>query len=48
MTQMNDLNPFGLKNAAHDINRCIMAIKQTGRCDHADGMLRDIGHMEGY
>jgi hypothetical protein len=38
MPQMNNLGTTGLQNPAHDIDRRIMTVEQTGSGDEADFM----------
>ena len=44
MTQVYYLGAVGLHNAAHDINRSIMAIEKGGCCDDTDLMFRLVTH----
>jgi hypothetical protein len=44
MTKMDDLGTFALHDASHDIDGCVMAIKQTGRGNDPDFMGGRIWH----
>ena len=33
VAEMDDLNTLGLQDTAHDVDGCIMAVKQAGRSD---------------
>ena len=45
VTEMDDFGAQGLKNAAHDIDGSVVPVKQAGRRDKTDFMLRSIHRL---
>ena len=44
MSQVNDFYSFGLKDSAHDVDRCIMPVEKTGGGHHANRIAGYICH----
>ena len=44
MAKMDNLGTFALHNAAHNVNGCIMTIKQAGRRNNTNLIGRSITH----
>ena len=42
--KVDDFGSFALEDTTHDINSCIVAVKEGGGRHHPDLILGDIGH----